>query len=79
MARIRKTTSRSINPDQLTHNPLIGVLPKDSLNNVYAVLAVLRDYLSIEGLATTHSQQAHGAYLMMNCVMDALKFEIENS
>jgi hypothetical protein len=69
-----------LNINSASHNPIIADLPRDSFNNIYAVLATIKTTITfseIEGYGL-EGDSAHGMYLIMNCVMDALRFEIEH-
>ncbi|GGX59802.1 hypothetical protein [Saccharospirillum salsuginis] len=58
-----------------THNPLIGILPVDTLNNTRNALCTLREFSENPGVAP--KQEANtGFYSLMTCVIDALDFEI---
>ena len=63
-----------------THNPIIAEHPRDSFNNIYAVLSAVKDTVicnDVQGCCL-EGKSAHGMYLIMNCVMDALRFEMEH-
>lgn len=69
-----------LNINSATHNPIIGMLPQDSFNNIYAVLATVKTtitFADVEGCGL-EGNSAHGMYMIMNCVMDALRYEMEH-
>lgn len=81
MRKLRSPGERTVNMDinSVTHNPIIAEHPTDSFNNIYAVLSVVRELVvcnDIKGCGL-EGGSAHGMYLIMNCVMDALHFEME--
>ena len=60
-----------------THNPLIGILPVDTLNNTRNALCTLREFSETPGV--TPKQEANtGFYSLMTCIIDALDFEIHS-
>ena len=69
-----------LNINAPSHNPIIADLPRDSFNNIYAVLATVKSTITfseVEGYGL-EGDSVHGMYLIMNCVMDALRFEMEH-
>ena len=74
-----KKKSSKLNLASATHNPIIAEHPDDSFNNIYAVLSVVRETVichDVQGCCF-EGESAHGMYLIMNCVMDALRFEMK--
>lgn len=61
------------------HNPLIGALQIDTLNNVHDAVALLQELAtnSDEYPATSKSINM-GYYLFTDCILSALRFEIYN-
>jgi len=60
-----------------THNPLIGILPVDTLNNTRNALCTLREYSELSG-TQPQKEASTGFYTLMTCVIDALDFEIHS-
>lgn len=60
-----------------THNPLIGILPIDTLNNTRNALCTLREYSELSG-TQPQREASTGFYTLMTCVIDALDFEIHS-
>ncbi len=61
-----------------THNPLIGVLHKDTLNNIRDSLHTLQEITGIPNGVMTSDRSITGLYFLMTCILDALQFEIEH-
>lgn len=61
------------------HNPLIGTLQGDTLQNVHDAIALLQELTinSDDGLMPSDSVNM-GYYLLMNSVLSALRFELYN-
>lgn len=60
------------------HNPLIGVLHKDTLNNVRDCLFTLQEMTSARDGLMMSERSTTGLYFLMTCILDALQFEIEH-
>jgi len=60
-----------------THNPLIGALHKDTLNNIRDSLCTLQEITSIPNEVMMSDRSTTGLYFLMTCILDALQFEIE--
>ena len=67
-----------LEPFPLNHNPLIGMLHKDTLNNVNDDIALLQD-LTVnpdEGGLMLSEFSNMGYFFLMDCVLYVLRFEI---
>ena len=60
------------------HNPLIGMLHIDTLQNVHDALEILEFAVcASEEEGFPNSSMLDGYYCLMHCVKDAIKFEIK--
>jgi len=62
------------------HNPLIGVLQRDTLNNVRDALHTVWEFTDKsqdQGISMS-PRATMGLYWLMSCIVDALQFEIEH-
>lgn len=68
-----------LEPFPANHNPLIGMLHKDTLRNVHDAIAFLQELTvnSDDGLMPSESIST-GYYFLTDCVLRALRFEIYN-
>ena len=58
------------------HNPLIGLLHVDTLQNVHDALELLEFSVTTSEEGFPNSSMQDGYYCLMRCVKDAIKFEI---
>lgn len=58
------------------HNPLIGLLQTDTLINVHDSLTTLQE-LTINSDLCLCPASNNGLYFLMDCIIDALRFEIK--
>ena len=63
-----------VNSPPPTHNPMIGTLHIDTLNNVSQSLIAIRDLCL---LPHGQTQSLEGVYYLVCTIVDALEFEIE--
>ena len=58
-----------LKPFPPNHNPLIGVMQVDTMNNIFESL------VSLQEMTRTHSS---GMYFFLCCIVDALDFEMHH-
>ena len=69
-----------LRPFPPNHNPLIGSLHKDTLNNVHDAIAALQELAvnSSDEEVLASSSVNMGYFFLMECVLHALRFEIHH-
>lgn len=63
-----------VNTPPPTHNPMIGTLHIDTLNNINQSLIAIRDLCL---LPNVQAQSLEGIYYLICTIVDALEFETE--
>jgi len=71
------TTSLLSDPLPPNHNPLIGMLHKDTLTNVRDSLFTLQELTGTPQGMMLSERSTTGLHFLMMCILDALQFEIE--
>lgn len=70
----REWAEELVNTPSPTHNPMIGTLHIDTLNNINQSLLAIRDLCL---LANGQAQSLEGIYYLICTIVDALEFETE--
>ena len=60
------------------HNPIIGALQADTLNNVHDCLSTLQMLTVAQESLQLSTSSTTGLYYFMACLVDALAFETEH-
>jgi len=60
------------------HNPLIGTMQVDTLCNVRDAIYTIQDLSTLPEGIDLSPKSSTGMYFIMNCILNALQFEIQH-